>query len=132
MLKNRYLPPLLLLAAGLCFLSACSSTPTRLPPGQQDGMIVIAVPGVASVTSQKMSYDCDGLPVSVEYINAGETSLATLKFKEEFVIASQVISASGARYAGKHYVWWSKGDEASFQNLMQDPETPSLQCRALS
>lgn len=121
-----------LLLAGLAFLSACSSTPHRPPPGEQDAFIVIGVPDVTSVASEKVSYDCDGLPVSVEYINAGGVSLATLTFEEEFVVASNVISASGARYAGKQYIWWSKGDEASFENLMEPEEARPRQCRAAS
>lgn len=130
--RNLHLGKAALLAAGLVLLSACSSSPHRPPPGEQEAFIVIAVPNVASVSSEKQSYDCEGLPVNVEYVNAGGVSLANLSFKEDFVVASNVLAASGARYAGSHYVWWSKGDEATFENLMQDPQTAPLQCQLLT
>ena len=120
-----------LLLASLALLAGCSSTPHRPPPGEQEAFIVIGVPGVDSVASEKMRYDCDGLPVSVEYFNAGGVSLATLEFEGEFVVASNVLSGSGARYAGKQYIWWSKGDEALFENLMEETTQPR-QCRTAS
>jgi membrane-bound inhibitor of C-type lysozyme len=120
-----------LFVGSLAFLAGCSSTPQRPPPGEQEAFIVIGVPRVASVASEKKSYDCDGLSVRVEYINAGDSSLAVLEFDEEFVVASNVLSGSGARYAGKQYIWWVKGEEAQFENLMADDPQPR-QCQITS
>lgn len=63
-------------------------------------------------------------------VAAFSVSLATGAMAEDLVIplpkdttvAANVISASGAKYQGGIYVWWSKGDEADLYDLMADPE----------
>ncbi len=64
------------------------------------------------MSSTTASYDCGGRPVEAEYVNAGDVHLALLSIDGQFVVASQVLAASGARYSGGQYVWWRKGDEA--------------------
>ena len=45
-------------------------------------------------------------------------------------MASNVLSASGARYAGGQYIWWSKGDTADLYDLTEGgEETPAASCR---
>ena len=66
-------------------------------------------------------YDCpDAGKVSVNYINAGENSLAVISSKDIDRIFVNVFSASGARYVSGEYEWWSKGDKATFTNLMME------------
>lgn len=60
--------------------------------------------------------------VETVYFNAGEVSLVRLGLKDGVTVAANVISASGAKYQGGIYVWWSKGDEADLYDLMADPE----------
>lgn len=100
---------------------------------------VMAVPAAASsisielpgeVERIEMRYDCAGVPVEVEYINAGENSLAIVHLQEGPLVMANVLSASGARYAGRQYVWWTKGDEASLYDIRQGEEAEPVSCSA--
>jgi len=77
--------------------------------------IVIPVPSPVEVATR--SYMCGRLPVTVDYINAGGISLAVLHMRDELVIAANVLSASGARYAGDRYIWWSHGGGTDLYDL---------------
>ncbi len=104
----------------------------RLVSDTEGATISIPVPGADAVQSQSRSYACeDGRTVEVEYINAGPVSLAVLTMQDEFVVAANVIAASGARYAGGPYVWWSRGaDEALFEDIRQGEDSSPLSCTA--
>lgn len=94
--------------------------------------ISIEVPGADKVSKQTVDYTCGGKTVTVEYINAGSVSLAVLKFEDDFVVASNVVAGSGARYVGGPYEWWSKGQtDATLSNLMSEDQSP-LSCQAKS
>ncbi|WP_343313747.1 MliC family protein [Brucella sp. BE17] len=84
--------------------------------------ITIELPGDTAVTTNDVLYKCGDKDVAVTYYNAGDISLAKLELEDETVIASSVLSGSGAKYAGGIYIWWSKGATADFYNLMDDPE----------
>lgn len=91
--------------------------------------ISIPVTGETSVTSTAAAYDCAGRAVTATYINAGEVSLAVLDIDGETVVASNVVAASGARYAGGRYVWWTKGEEADLYDLMDGgDDAPAAHC----
>ena len=121
------------MTAGLALLLVgCAGDGLRDRDAPKPGKITIAVPGAASVDSRKLRYDCEGEAVEAEYINAGDISLVTLALDEGFVVAANVLSGSGARYAGGPYIWWVKGEEASLQNLMRDSENESTSCRVQS
>ena len=91
--------------------------------------ISIPVTGESSVTSTSADYDCAGRTVNATYINAGEVSLAVLDIDGETVVASNVVAASGARYTGGRYVWWTKGEEADLYDLMDGGEDmPAAHC----
>jgi len=74
--------------------------------------IAIELPEPMPYSAETIFYDCAGRPVEAQYINAGDVSLVTLLIGEEFVVAANVIAASGARYSGGQYIWWTKGDRA--------------------
>ena len=94
--------------------------------------ISITVPGAEEVTRTPVTYDCDGKTVDVEYVNAGDVSLALLTIGDDFVVAANVMSGSGARYAGGRYEWWSKGmKDATLTDLMTDDQKP-VACTAAS
>ncbi|WP_018699186.1 MliC family protein [Amorphus coralli] len=96
----------------------------------QSATVSFKVPGADKATSTKTTYTCLDQQVEVEYINAGPTSIALLTFKDEFVVAANVLAASGAKYAGDQYIWWAKGkDDATLTNLMTDSQTP-VECKA--
>lgn len=93
--------------------------------------ISIPVTAATSVDSTSAAYDCEGRTVTATYVNAGTVSLAVLEIDGETVVASNVVAASGARYAGGRYVWWTKGEEADLYDLMQGGEdTPVARCAA--
>jgi membrane-bound inhibitor of C-type lysozyme len=103
-------------------------------------MIVLAGPAPATtlsidipdaeVTTESIVYRCGEAEVTVDYINAGSVALAVLRMGDETVVASNVISGSGARYAGRQYVWWTKGDEALLQDVMKG-ENSDETCRRI-
>ena len=42
-----------------------------------------------------------------------------------------VLSASGARYAGRQYTWWTKGNSADFYDLTKGEDArPEFSCEA--
>lgn len=84
--------------------------------------INIKLPDDTEVSTNSVLYKCGEKNVSVTYYNAGEISLAELELEDETVVASNVISGSGAKYAGGVYIWWTKGDTADLYNLMDDPD----------
>lgn len=92
--------------------------------------IRIAVPEGVEVRSKVVDYDCGDQRIAVRYIDAGSVSLATMELAGEQILASNVIAASGARYAGRQYIWWSKGSEAFLQDLMKGEDAPVLECTA--
>ena len=93
--------------------------------------ILIRLPGPQHEVERATTiYQCDGdRRISVEYINAGATALAVLNLAEETVVAVNVLSASGARYAGGRYEWWTKGDEATLRDLTEGEDAAGLTCR---
>jgi len=77
--------------------------------------ITIHLPQNASISRKTVQYRCDaqgakiGVPsgtFSVEYINGGGNSLAVVPINGNALIFSNVISASGARYAAQQFIWW--------------------------
>lgn len=91
--------------------------------------IAIPVAEGTIVEEIEASYDCGDRTIDVTYINAGTVSLAVLDMDGESVVAANVISGSGARYAGGRYIWWNKGDEASLYDLMDGTDnTPAATC----
>ncbi|PWL19718.1 hypothetical protein DKP76_00695 [Falsochrobactrum shanghaiense] len=86
------------------------------------GEITIALPDDVEVSVNSVLYKCGEQNISATYYNAGEISLVELEMEEHSVVAANVISGSGARYAGGIYIWWTKGETADLYNLMDDPE----------
>lgn len=90
--------------------------------GALAGEINIPLPDDVDVTENSVLYKCGDQNVSATYYNAGENSLVQLEMEETSVIAANVLSGSGAKYAGGVYIWWTKGDTADLYNLMDDPD----------
>ncbi|WP_378944220.1 MliC family protein [Mesorhizobium sp. ANAO-SY3R2] len=88
--------------------------------------VTLELPGDAPVDRQTVTYKCDGPAVKAEYVNAGENSLVILTFDDRTVVAVTVLSASGARYAGRQYVWWTKGDNADLYDLTRGEDAPPV------
>lgn len=91
--------------------------------------IAISVPGAETVDRQQVRYDCGGQAVDAEYINAGPVSLVTFTIDGNFTVASNVIAASGAKYVGGQYIWWTKGDEVTFYDATKGDNDAGIVCK---
>ncbi len=106
------LPSLLLIAA----LAA---------PAAGAGEVMIDFPGT-EVEETTLAYLCGSTEIDVRYVNARPVSLAIFDWEGERIVASAGIAASGVRYAGGRYVWWSKGSEATLFDEMADEDDALL------
>lgn len=98
------------------------------PAGAAANSIVIPVPSPVDVAT--VAYRCGRLAVTVDYINAGGISLAVLHFGDDLVVAANVLAASGAKYAGDRYIWWSHGEGTDLYDLTgPGGETVPVNCR---
>lgn len=80
--------------------------------------IVLPLPKGVKAETLHVAYDCGAFGrVEAAYVNAPPVALASLSFKGEFVVAANVIAASGARYAGGKYIWWTKGSSADLYDV---------------
>ncbi|UOK73040.1 MliC family protein [Ancylobacter polymorphus] len=80
--------------------------------------IVLPLPKGVKAETLRVAYDCGAFGrVAAQYVNAPPVALASLSFKGEFVVAANVIAASGARYAGGKYIWWTKGNSADLYDV---------------
>lgn len=91
--------------------------------------IEITLPGETEVGDIDATYDCGDFTLEAHYINSGDVSLATLAWQEQFAVASEVISGSGARYAAGPYIWWVKGDTATLYDSFKGPDDPGIACK---
>jgi len=100
-----------------------------LSPLEPEAALTITVPYVEEVQTVTATYDCGTMPIVAEYYNAGSVSLVALSMKGEFVVAANVMSGSGARYAGGRYIWWTKGPHADLYDVTQgDNAAPIASC----
>ncbi|MCB5202332.1 MliC family protein [Neorhizobium sp. T786] len=97
-----------------------------LSAGAED--IRIELPADTRVETVRAEYECGGQRVSAQYINAGSVSLAVLAMGEDVVVAANVMAASGAKYDGGRYVWWTKGREATLYDLRMGEADPGVSC----
>lgn len=110
-------PTLMIAAACSLAAPALAETTLSIPLGPD-----------AQVTPYR--YACDGgEPFPVQYINAEPYILALLPIDGQQRIFVNVISGSGARYVSGEYEWWSKGDEATLSNAMEDG--PGKTCKSV-
>jgi membrane-bound inhibitor of C-type lysozyme len=87
--------------------------------------LTIDLPDGAPAERNKVAYSCTGgHKLTAEYINAGSNSLAVVTTGDKTILMTSVLSASGARYAGLQYVWWTKGNTGDFYDLTQGEDAP--------
>lgn len=104
-------------------------TLSHVAPG---AALTITVPTAQEVQTIKANYLCGSTTIAAEYFNAGSVSLVALTLKGEFIVAANVLSGSGARYAGGPYIWWTKGNHADLYDVTQgDNAPPTLSCEQL-
>ncbi|WP_428031160.1 MliC family protein [Ancylobacter sp.] len=100
------------------------------PAVAQAGEIVIPLPAGARAETVKAHYTCGTFgAVEARYFNAPPVALASLAFKGGFLVASNVLAASGARYAAGKYVWWTKGNTADLYDVtLGEDAAPVASC----
>lgn len=97
-----------------------------LMAGPAMAQVTVTLPLNAGANVESVSYVCaeDGTsPLTVQYINAGENSLAMIPVGDSPRIFVNVISGSGARYVAGEFEWWVKGDGATLTNQMDEGAT---------
>ncbi|MBC9247257.1 MliC family protein [Paracoccus sp. 11-3] len=105
------------------FLSFIAASCAAISPSVGAAAVIVqfATGEETSVTST--SYVCaGGEPFRVQYVNGAANSLALIPIDGTERVFVNVVSASGARYVSGEYEWWSKGDGAMLDNLMDDAE----------
>lgn len=97
-------------------LSACATTQTGLSGYE-----------TAAVTH----YQCGQDQVTATFLNKEQNSIALVSVNNESpTLLANVIAASGAKYQGGIYQLWTKGDQATFTNLMAAPNK-AVQCKTI-
>lgn len=103
-------------ARNALFAAALGLVPAPLTA--RAGEIVIPLPAGRTAETVEVRYDCGAFgTVEARYFNAPPVALASLSFKGEFLVASNVLSGSGARYTAGKYVWWTKGRSADLYDV---------------
>lgn len=93
--------------------------------------LTLELPGGAAAERSTVTYSCDGGgSLKAEYINAGANSLAVVQHDGQSIVMVSVLAGSGARYAGRQYVWWTKGNSADFYDLTKSEDAPEFSCKA--
>lgn len=79
-----------------------------------------------------VSYRCsDGVERAADYVNLPDNSLAVMTLDGRKLLLASVVAASGARYAGGRYVWWTKGRHADlYDEMSANSASPIASCDA--
>lgn len=97
-------------------LSACVTTESGL-----DGYTV----------SSTTAYQCGQDQISTTFLTKQHNNVALISVNGEApILLANVISADGAKYQGGIYQLWTKGDKATFTNLLKAPKK-NIQCKAV-
>lgn len=107
------------MAALLAFLCASTTAQAARAPG---------IDGVRFPEVRTMRYQCDGgKTLTVRYFNSPDNQAAVFRIEGKPVLAVSTVAASGARYVGGRYEWWTKGESGTLRDLMQaESAAPAL------
>ena len=95
----------------LAFLCAGATAQAARAPG---------IDGVRFPEVRTMRYQCDGgKTLTVRYFNSPDNQAAVFRIEGKPVLAVSTVAASGARYVGGRYEWWTKGESGTLRDLMQ-------------
>lgn len=80
--------------------------------------VALLVPAGASAEMVTTRYLCErGVEVPAVYVNDADPNVAVIGVEGRMIALEQERSGSGVRYGwpsdGSHYVWWTKGREAT-------------------
>ena len=99
-------------------------------PGVQAATLELDLPYVSEIEADSVTYRCPGYGFTATYYNADEIALAVLEFDARNIVMVAVPSASGVRYAGGAYVWWTKGDKGDLYDATQGEDADPISCTA--
>lgn len=106
------------LSAAVLGLSACATTENSAFKGYE--------------TATVENYVCGADKVTATFMNNDQNSIALVSVNGEApVLLANVISASGAKYAGGIYELWTKGKTATFTNFMGQSKN-GVACKSAS
>jgi membrane-bound inhibitor of C-type lysozyme len=95
----------------------------------QAGAPATVAPYVCDAKARRLGLPSGAFNVSYFHGPAGE-ELAAVPVDGKAIVLSSAPSADGAKYAGDHLVWWSKGDGAiAYKNEAERAKT-TAECRA--
>ncbi len=78
------------------------------------------------------TYQCGKDKVSAKFLNDEFNSIAIISVNNESpALLTNAISGSGAKYQGGIYELWTKGETATFTNLLKSPNK-NIQCKTAS
>lgn len=78
------------------------------------------IDGVRFPDVRTVRYQCDGgKTLSVRYFNSPDNQAAIFRLEGKPVLAVSTVAASGARYVGGRYEWWTKGEAGTLRDLME-------------
>jgi membrane-bound inhibitor of C-type lysozyme len=87
---------------------------TKSPPP------ALNIPGV-KVSQERVIYRCAGdVRVPVRYLNTDAGSFAYLPVGGKKLLFVSVQVASGVKYVAGRYSWWTKGNDAVLDDVMQE------------
>ncbi|AMR79085.1 MliC family protein [Cupriavidus nantongensis] len=99
------------IVALLAFVCASATAQAARAPG---------IDGVRFPEVRTMRYQCDGgKTLTVRYFNSQDNQAAVFRIDGKPVLAVSTVAASGARYVGGRYEWWTKGESGTLRDLMQ-------------
>jgi membrane-bound inhibitor of C-type lysozyme len=96
----------------------------------------LTVPQIQTATANTLRYQCrGGSALTVQYMNMkNKQSFALLTVDGRKMLFVNVLAASGAKYVGDHYTWWTKGPEGTLTDDTADPKSPPMlaECKTQS
>lgn len=107
------------LTAGTMVLMSVTHSAVAMP---------LTVPQIQTATTNTLRYECrGGGTLTVQYMNTkNKQSFALLTVDGRKMLFVNVLAASGAKYVGDHYTWWTKGPEGSLTDDTADPKAPPI------
>lgn len=102
-------------------------TPVAAPLPAATASLTLTLESTGDIERTVSTYQCsNGETLSVQYINAAPNFLAIVPVGGEHHVFATTLSGSGARYVSGPFEWWSKGEEATLRDLMQDEDADPL------
>ena len=109
------------LATGMAVAAPSNNLQIKLPTGiKVDRQTAVYTCSAKNGNATELLAALSKNRVTVQYLNAGDISLAVLQISGQTQVFSNVIAADGAKYAAAQYIWWSKGDDALFSSATDD------------